>query len=418
MEIKGKRAYELLKKIGFTRLGGSKEELEAANILKEEVEKLGLKVHFEAFEIDHYTEKSVKLEVLDPKLREVEASVYGFSGNTPKEGVEGELKYVENALPANLVDCKDKIVMVNGRVMVEAYEQIVKSGAKGFISFGGSIIDKEKESDLEIRNLRDHHLKHGKVVGVTIRAKEAMRLLKNKTKRVRMFVEQEESKVNSHNVVTTIEGTKYKDEVIAIVAHYDSVHFSKGVYDNGAGSVIIMELLHHFKKNPPLRTLRFVWFGSEEKGLLGAKAYVRDNDLSNFVLAINVDVGGPYLGAERAIVTADNSLVNYLDYTSKVSGFPLAVNQGVYSSDSTMFADSGIPALSFCRFGSEGGAFIHNRHDTMDFISSEALEKTARFVKDFASEMANALVFPVPKKMPQNMVDEVDKYLRKEKKDK
>ena len=40
-----KRAYELLEKISFERLGGSKEEKNAAEILKEEIEKRGVKAY-------------------------------------------------------------------------------------------------------------------------------------------------------------------------------------------------------------------------------------------------------------------------------------------------------------------------------------------------------------------------------------
>lgn len=415
MSIQGKRAFDLLKKIGFVRVGGTKEELQAATILAKEVEKLGIKAEIVPFAIDAYEVQQVKLEVFSPNYQVIEATAYGFSGSTPADGIEGELCYVENALAANLVDVEGKIVLVNGRMGIEAYERIVKAKAKAFVSISGTIIDKQKDTDLELRNLRNHHLKHGKLPGVTIRAKDAFNLIKNQTNKARITLLQTEKQVNSHNVIATIKGSKYPEEEISIFGHYDSVIFSTGVYDNGAGSVIVMELLHHFVANPPLRTLNFIWFGSEEKGLLGSKAFVEKNDVSKHVLAVNVDVAGPILGAERAMVTADKSLVNYVDYMANVKGFPLNVDQSVYSSDSTVFADKGVPAISFCRFGSEGGAFIHNRHDVIRSLSAKALADTAEFVKDFVQEMANAAVFPIPKKMPQNMVDEVDKYLRKEK---
>lgn len=415
MSIQGKRAFALLKKIGFIRVGGTKEELQAANILAMEVENIGVKAEIVPFAIDAYDVQQVKLEVFTPNYQVIEATAYGFSGSTPQGGLEGELCYVENALAANLVDVEDKIVLVNDRMSVEAYERIVKAKAKAFISIGGTIIDKQKETDLELRNLRDHHLKYGKLLGVTIRAKDAFNLVKNQTNKARITLLQTEKQVYSHNVVARIKGSKYPEEEISIFGHYDSVVFSTGVYDNGAGSVIVMELLHHFATNPPLRTLNFIWFGSEEKGLLGSKAYVEKIDVSKNVLAVNIDVAGPILGAERAMVTADKSLVTYVEYRANVQGFPLKVDQSVYSSDSTVFADKGVPAVSFCRFGSEGGAFIHNRHDVIRSLSAKALAATALFVKDFVEEMANAAVFPIPKKIPQNMIDEVDKYLRKEK---
>ena len=67
----------------------------------------------------------------------------------------------------------------------------------------------------------------------------------------------------------------------------------------------------------------------------------------------------------------------------------------------------------FDRAGAHGAAYIHNRYDTLDFLSAEMLEKTTAHVLEFSKTMANARVFPVEKKMPQNMVEEIDKYLYK-----
>ncbi len=72
-----------------------------------------------------------------------------------------------------------------------------------------------------------------------------------------------------------------------------------------------------------------------------------------------------------------------------------------------------MPAVNFCRGGAPGAACIHNRFDTLSFLSGEALEKTARFVLDFAKDMANAVAFPVKREIPQNMIEEVEKYLYK-----
>ena len=106
-------------------------------------------------------------------------------------------------------------------------------------------------------------------------------------------------------------------------------------------------------------------------------------------------------------------LATYLEYFVKIHGFSAEVKQGIYSSDSIPFADSGIPGVNFTRFGAPGAAYIHNRFDTLDFLSADALAKTTRTVLAFAQEMANAAVLPVERKIPQNMVDEVEKYLYK-----
>ena len=153
-----------------------------------------------------------------------------------------------------------------------------------------------------------------------------------------------------------------------------------------------------------------MWYGSEEIGLEGSWAYVKGHkeELENHLLMINVDVGGPVLGTDRIAATAEEKLATYLEYFVKIHGFAAEVKQGIYSSDSIPFADSGIPGVNFTRFGNQGAAYIHNRFDTLDFLSDEALAKTTRIVLAFAQEMANAALLPVERKIPQNMVEEVE----------
>ena len=53
----------------------------------------------------------------------------------------------------------------------------------------------------------------------------------------------------------------------------------------------------------------------------------------------------------------------------------------------------------------------------IDYLDYKNFGKTAAFVQEFADHMVNAVVFPVPRKIPQNMVEAVDKYLRKKRVD-
>ncbi|QSX05577.1 Zn-dependent exopeptidase M28 [Sedimentibacter sp. zth1] len=416
MNICAEREFKLLKKIGFVRTSGSKEEKMAADILVEEVKSIGVEAKLEPFKVEYYNISKVKLEVLEPFYKEYTVTGYGMSGSTIEDGLECEFEYVEDASKVNLINAKDKIVLVNERVTVKAYENLVKAGVKGFISFSGSVFDDEDKTDLETRMLRAKHLKHGKIPGVTIRANDALDMLKQSPAKVKMTLIQEEGECDSHNVIASIEGSTYKDEEIHFVAHYDSVPFSRGVYDNGAGSVIIMELLRYFKENQPKRNLKFIWFGSEERGLLGSKYYtsIHEDELKNVVMTVNVDMAGPILGQNRAFVTADNSLCNMVEYLSKEIGFPMKVVQDVYSSDSTPYADKKVPAISFARFAAKGGAGLHNRNDVLNTLSMNNLKNLTDFIKVFSERTVNACLFPVPREIPTNMVKAVDKYLMKE----
>lgn len=415
MGVCGKREFELLEKIGFVRYGGSAEELKAANMLIDELASMGVKGELEPFKVSCYDVKEVKFEVLEPFYKEYTVRGFGLSGNTPDEGLTAEFEFVQQAEKMDLLNAKGKIVMVNGNINPTMYENIIKAGAVGFITFGGSVLDKEDETDIEMRTLKEEFLKFGKIPGVTMRVKDAVELVKDKATKVRITLKQEEGETDSHNVIAELKGTQFPEEVVTFVAHYDTVPFANGVYDNGAGTVMIMEMLRHYVENPPKRTLRFVWFGSEERGLLGSKYYVEkhEKELENVVLLINVDMAGPIVGCDRAWVTADMSLVHMVEYLSKEIGHPVITVQDVYSSDSTPFADKGVPAISFARYGVGGSNPGHNRFDRIEYLSAESLQHTSDFLLKFCERVVDAVVFPVPREIPENMVEAVNKYLKK-----
>ena len=415
MEICGKREWELLEKIGFTRIAGSPEEEKAAQILKEECDKLGVPAIIQPFEIEQGIVEEATLEILEPFQQEIPVTGYQCAQNTPEEGLEAPFLYVENADDVSLSDARGKIVLVNGYMRVPLFRKLMKAGVAGIVTMEGQLRDKREETDLSTRKLRRTLRAFGNVPMVHTRVLDAIDMVRKGACKTRLVLKGRTEEWTSHNVIATVLGTEKPEEIVSFGAHYDSVDFSKGVYDNGAGSVINMEVLRYFAENPPKRTLKFVWYGSEEIGLEGSWAYVKAHkeELEAHKLMINVDVGGPVLGVDRITATAEKALASYLEYFVKIHGFTAEVKQGIYSSDSIPFADSGVPGVNFSRDGAPGAAYIHDRFDTLSFLSADMLEKTTRIVLEFGKEMANAALVPVERKIPQNIVEDVEKYLYK-----
>ena len=89
----------------------------------------------------------------------------------------------------------------------------------------------------------------------------------------------------SANVVGLIEGSdpSLKAETIVFSGHFDhngpgtNGTYFPGADDNGSGTVGVVELAHAFARNPvkPRRSLLFVVFAAEERGLLGSYYYVQ-----------------------------------------------------------------------------------------------------------------------------------------------
>lgn len=415
MEVSGKRAMELLEKIGFTRVAGSPEELKAAEILKAECEAIGVQAELESFEIEDADIETATLEILEPYHQEYPVTGYKCAKNTYQGGLTAGFLYAEAGNEVDLAAAEGKIVLVNGFLRLPLFRKLLKAGVAGIVTMEGDLRDDREGTDLSTRKLRRTLRAFGNVPMVNIRVLDAFDMVKRGACQARLVLKNDTVERTSHNVVAAIPGTEKPDEIISFGAHYDSVDFSKGVYDNGAGSVINMEILRWFKENPPKRTVKFMWYGSEEIGLEGSWAYVKAHkeELCDHLLMVNVDVGGSILGMDKITVMGDEKLLAFSEYMAKICAIPAAVKQDIYSSDSIPFADSGVPAINFSRFGAPGAAYIHNRFDTLSFLSPEALEKTTRLVLEISRALINGGVFPVERKIPENIVEKVEKYLYK-----
>lgn len=411
------KSFELLEKISFVRTGGSEQELKAANILKEECEKLGVEAHLESFKVDGCKIHKAYLKFVDLDL-EVECEGVGMSSQTPEEGLTAPFIYVTSQVDAEFLDVKGKICLVHTKLVnAKMYKTLVEKGAIGLILCTGSVYDDADKVDLDPYMYRERQYVNGKIPAVCIRMKDAENVLRANPQTVHMILIADELKNDSHNVVAEIKGNKYPEEIVVFTAHYDSVSYSNGAYDNATGSTGIMQLLAYFKEHAPARTLRFVWCGSEEMGLLGSKAYCESHkeELKNHKLCINIDMIGVTIGFDIACCTTNMSLVNYIKYLACEVGFAIMPRQGVYSSDSTPFADNGVPGMSFARIAPKGGAEIHSRKDVLDYLHEDNYYKTCDFISLFADKMVNSAIFPVEQEIPGNMKEEIDYYFgRKE----
>ena len=421
MEVNAKRAFELLNKLSFERVSCTAEETRTAEALLAEIDSFtwarsDIQREIEVFKASTGTVTAARLIVTEPYEKEYPVTAYLRSDSTPDDGLELELVYVENALPANLLGVEGKAVPVNGRFGFEAYGRIQKAKPAAIIGFTGNILDKDDETDHGICKIRETYTaEFGDNILVNLKAKDALEIVSKGAKKVKLFVSSTATEGESRNVCVTLRGTDLADEIVSFGAHYDSVLFSTGAYDNMSGSVIIMELLRYFAANPPRRTLKFNWFGSEEQGLLGSKAYVaaHEAELEKHRLMVNVDMAGPILGSEHIFIMGDAPMKSYVEGMMNELGAAVVYHEDVYSSDGTPFSDKGIPAINFTRVNANGTGFIHDRRDALanGFLSADALGITLNLALEFSKRVVNAPIFPIERKISDSMRDKIDKYL-------
>ena len=421
MDVSARRAFQLLKEMAYVRVSGTDEEKKAAERLLKEAKSCGVQAGIEEFTVKSGKVHRAKLVVTEPYVKEYEVTGYERSLSTPEGGLEAEFYYAENVLPVHLKNCKGKIVMINGRLRRGDYEKLQKAGAAAILTFSGTTLDRNSETDCDIRKLRETLTDpFGFTIAMNVRAADAAEIVRRGARKMHIEVESECFDATSQNVCAVIEGTQYPDEIISFGAHYDSVHFSTGVYDNMSGSVIIMELMRYFAQHKPARTLKFNWFGSEEQGLLGSKAWVaaHKDELDKHVLMINIDVAAATLGQNVAPVLATEAVVGYVDALMKEHGMACGVKMDIYSSDCVPFADQGVPAINLCRFGTQGAGYIHDRRDNLrsGYLDEKSLDITLQQALMLSKHVVNAKVFPIERKISDEIRGKVDEYLFKEKK--
>ncbi|MDC9723029.1 MAG: M28 family metallopeptidase [Urechidicola sp.] len=225
------------------------------------------------------------------------------------------------------------------------------------------------------------------------------------------------SKNPSENVIAFIEGTENPNEILVISSHYDHEGIKNekvynGADDNASGTTAVLEIAQAFataKKEGygTKRSILFMNFTGEEKGLLGSK-YFSNNPvypLKNMVAGLNIDMIGR-IGKERDpsddnyvyVIGADrlstelheinekaNATYTHLELDYKFNALD-DPNKFYNRSDHYNLAKNNIPIIFYFN-GTH--ADYHKPTDTADKINLELLTKRAQLVFYTAWEIAN-----------------------------
>lgn len=139
------------------------------------------------------------------------------------------------------------------------------------------------------------------------------------------------------------------DRVVVLIAHHDAVPGSPGANDNAVAVGILLHLLPRLVVPPSLR-VRLLFTAEEERGYLGARAYVRDTPLNGIAGVLSLELCG--IGDSLAVWDAGEETDFLRRVTGALAGLGLRRDEGyhvvgripVFGSDHRAFAAAGIPA--------------------------------------------------------------------------
>ena len=98
-------------------------------------------------------------------------------------------------------------------------------------------------------------------------------------KKVSINVEAEMIDHDAHNIIAFIPGTEDTQKHFILACHYDHLgicgekEIFNGANDNSSGTAMLLNLMRHFKLNPPKYSVMFIFFDAEENNLLGSFFY-------------------------------------------------------------------------------------------------------------------------------------------------
>jgi len=212
--------------------------------------------------------------------------------------------------------------------------------------------------------------------------------------------------LQGYNVIAEIPGSDplLKDQVVMIGAHLDSWPGGDGATDNGAGCVVMMEVMRIFKQLNlhSKRTIRIALWSGEEQGSLGSYNYVKNHfgdqatmkmlpAQSRISVYYNLDNGS---GKIRGIWAQNNAgaksifeewIVPYKDLGATTVSLH---NTG--STDHEPFDAIGIPAFQFIQDPLEYETRTHHTNmDVFDHLFIDDLKQAAVVVAGFVYNSAN-----------------------------
>ena len=410
--ISGQRQMDFVLKFNYIREAGTPTEEKAASLIREELKSFGMESMLSEFTFNTWEIRKAELTVTEPYNKTYQVTGYQRCGSTAGEGVEAEFLYVENGDDISLSHAAGKIVMVNEIVRKDMYLKLLKAGAAGFVSISGAPTDTGEDRIPRAaaipQKVYEALNEKERIQGVGIHYLDAVEMVTEGAKKVRLTLLQEEVTRTSRNVEARIQGSDHADEILTLTAHYDSVPEGPGAYDNMAGAAIIMEVCRYLKEHQPRRTVEFVWFGAEEKGLLGSRHYIKmhEHELGKHRFNMNVDLAGQLVGGNVIGVTADPSVCSMLTYLAAETGIGMTTKNQIWGSDSNTFAWKGIPAMTLNR----DGFGMHTHYDTVDLLSAWSLKRSARLLAHIAENLGNIDTIPFSREIPEDFKKQLDEY--------
>jgi MFS family permease len=196
------------------------------------------------------------------------------------------------------------------------------------------------------------------------------------------------------NVVARLDGTNDGGKAFVLMAHYDSVPAAPGASDDGAGVATMLETLRALKTGSPLKNdVIFLFTEGEERGLLGARAFVDSHRWARDVgVVLNLETRGN-TGPAFVPDTSDEAGWAIREF-AKAAPYPMTTSDSVAfyersgaDSDLRVFFNAGLTGLHVAYTG--GLTNFHTPLDTPEALDERSLQHMGSYALPLARHFGN-----------------------------
>lgn len=353
-------------------------------------------VHVEPFTMPVWTRGAESAEIVSPFPQKLTIAALGYSGSTGPQGVTGEIVYFDSVDSLRLAPDS----AVRGKIVFIDHHMMPAQDGSGYGQFGSprrqgpTIASLKGAIGIVIRSIgTDHHRNpHTGVQYFTDGARpipagaltvpdseQLIRILKRGlpvTMRLTLVSERREG-AQSGNVIAEVPGRDPKAPILLVGGHLDSWDLATGAIDDASGVAIMTAAAKHIMDaGRPQRTIRVVWFGAEEPGGLGGKAYAETHGKEPHAIAGESDFGADRVWRfSSALMKTDPA--TYARLTASLA--PLGITQNdkgqADGTDVEPTIDAGSPWISLSQDGTRYFDYHHTPDDTLDKIDPAQLRQ-------------------------------------------
>ena len=399
--LAGTEAYALVESLTVevgARVAGTPEEARAAEWAVREMKRLGLRnVRVEEFPMEGWVRGPERAEATAPFPHPLVISTLPRSVPTPPGGIEAEavlFDSLEALLAAPLGALDGKIAVVTYRAVKTmdgaGYGHAVRARRVGAIEAArrGAVAFLMRSAGTHLnRYANTGALAYAdgvpKIPAAALSPPDAAqleRLAKRGPLRIRFETRPTlPGTVTSRNVIGEIIGRERPDEFVLISAHLDSWDGGTGALDDGAGIGITGAAAQLIAALPqrPKRSIRVIFFGAEEFGLLGARAYVARHRgrLDEYFIGNQADAGGELPYAFRTRV-AEPALPAFEGLRTVLQPLGILPGDNLASGgpDMTPFREAGVPVFDIEQDLTHYFDLHHTPSDTLEHVDARKLD--------------------------------------------